>query len=410
MHRSRSLRLPVLTAGGVLALLALVLPVSVNSQAAFEEAPSGFDNATNGFVPQGRFNQVKSAFEEREEVHTGLGPIYNAQSCAECHANPVVGGISQITILSAGRLNAQGLFVPHPGGSLIQSRATDASITESVLPGNDIRTFRTSLNTLGDGFVECIDDSTLAAISDEQNALTGGLIRGEGITVPVLEAPGVRRAGRFGWKCQQASLQSFAANAYSFEMGITSPLQPNENTSNGRSVADFDPVPDPEDDGEGPLKFATFIRATKAPPRDAVLAATPDAAAGGQVFVEVGCAMCHRPSIATAPAGTLINGGTFTVPAALGGKVIHPYGDFLLHNVGTGDGIVVNGPQSTRNKVKTAPLWGVRTRNRLMHDGESLTFQEAIQRHQGEAAPVTERFLALPPAQQQQLVMFLKSL
>src|SRR6185436_17495302 len=145
-----------------------------------------------------------------------------------------------------------------------------------------------------------------AAISDEQNALTGGVIRGQAITVPVLEAPGVRRVGRFGWKCQQASLQSFAANAYNFEMGITSPLQPTENTSNGQSVAAYDPVADPEDDGEGVLKRATFVRASKAPPRDAVLAATPDAAAGEQLFAQVGCAMCHRPSIATAPVGTLI--------------------------------------------------------------------------------------------------------
>src|SRR5262245_14732264 len=113
MHVSRSPRVLVALACGVLTLAAVVLPVSVAGQAAFEEAPSGYDNTTNGTIPQGHFNQVKSAFEEREEVHTGLGPIYNAQSCAECHANPVTGGISQITILSAGRLNAQGIFVPH---------------------------------------------------------------------------------------------------------------------------------------------------------------------------------------------------------------------------------------------------------------------------------------------------------
>jgi CxxC motif-containing protein (DUF1111 family) len=147
-----------------------------------------------------------------------------------------------------------------------------------------------------------------------------------------------------------------------------------------------------------------------APPRDAVLAATPDALRAAQLFAQIGCAMCHRPSITTAPPGTLINGGTFSVPRSLGSKTIHPYGDFLLHDVDTGDDIQVNGPPSTRNKVRTAPLWGLRTRNRLMHDGLSFTIPEAIQRHQGEAAPMTQQFLALPPEQQQWLIAFLKSL
>jgi CxxC motif-containing protein (DUF1111 family) len=412
VFRFHSLRLPV--ACGILAVLAIAPPIRVTGQSQIEEAPAGFDNNTNGFVSQGRFTQVKSEFERRQEVHTGLGPVYNAAACVDCHASPVSGGISQITELFAGRLDAQGRFVPHPGGGpgglMIHSRATDPAIQETLLAGNDVRAFRTSLNTLGDGFVECIEDSTLIAISEEQAAQTNGAIRGEWVRVPVLEAPGVVRVGRFGWKCQVPSLQSFAAGAYLFEMGITSPLQPVENSSNGRSVAAYDPVPDPEDDGEAVLKFATFIRATKTPPRDAILAATPDAAAGEQLFTQVGCGTCHRPSIVSAPPGTLINGGTFTVPPALGDKTIHPFGDFLLHDVGTGDGIPAIGPPSTRNKLRTAPLWGVRTRNRLMHDGESLTFAEAIRRHQGEAAPVTGRFLALPSEQQQQLITFLQSL
>ena len=98
------------------------------------------------------------------------------------------------------------------------------------------------------------------------------------------------------------------------------------------------------------------------------------------------------------------------MPPALGNKVIHPFSDFLLHDVGTGDGIQANGPPSTRNKMKTPPLWGVRTRTRLMHDGLSFSFAEAIQRHQGEAAGVTQQFLALPPERQQQLFTFLRSL
>lgn len=411
MRRHYRPKFPLLFAHGILILLAVLPPVQVASQGVLNEAPAGFDNLTNGFVTPGQFQQVKAAFEAREESHTGLGPVYNAQSCAECHANPVTGGSSQITILAAGRLNEAGHFIPHPGGSIIHSRATDASLVESVLPGNDIQSFRISPSTLGQGFVECIPDATLIAISDEQGAMTGGVIRGEVVMVPVREAaPGTLRAGRFGWKCQNASLQSFAAGAYLVEMGITSPLQPNENTSNGRSVAAFDPVPDPEDDGGNVLKFATFMRATKAPPRDENLAATPDAVAGEQLFNQVGCTHCHRPSIATAAPGTLINGGTFKVPPALGNKIIRPYGDFLLHDIGTGDGTVANGPASTREKVRTAPLWGLRTRNRLMHDGASLTFGDAISRHKGEATFVAEQFWALSSEEREQIFTFLKSL
>ncbi len=98
------------------------------------------------------------------------------------------------------------------------------------------------------------------------------------------------------------------------------------------------------------------------------MATTADAQSGEQLFHAIGCDICHVSSITTAPAGTVINGGAFKVPAALGGKVIHPYGDFLLHNVGTGDGIVQNGPQDTANKLRTSPLWGLRTKSRLMHD------------------------------------------
>ena len=106
----------------------------------------------------------------------------------------------------------------------------------------------------------------------------------------------------------------------------------------------------------------------------------------------------------------MINGGAFTVPAALGNKRIRPFGDFLLHDVGTGDGIVQNGGQATRNELRTAPLWGVRTRDRLMHDGDSLTRNEAILRHAGEATGVINDYRALSTDQKNQLVTFLNSL
>jgi len=387
-------------------ILAAALAVTVAfTQSGPAEAPTGFDDQTNGFVNQTQFDLDKGIFEERETIDDGLGPVYNAQACGECHQNPVTGGISQITELRAGHFDGF-LFINHPGGSLINDRAIDPSIQERVLGGNEVRTFRTSLNTLGDGFVECIDSNTLFAISGRQPL---GM-RGQFIQVPVLEAGNQIRGGRFGWKNQHASLLSFAADAYLNEMGITSPLQPSENTSNGRPVDAFDKVLDPDNDGQDVEAFARFMRSTKAPPRDEALAATPDAQRGNQLFTLIGCDVCHVRSIVTAPAGTVINQGAFTVPAALGGKVIHPFGDFLLHNVGTGDGIVQNGGPSTRNKVRTAPLWGMRTRDRLMHDGESLSRNEAILRHAGEASQVIFNYRNLSAVDKNALITFLRSL
>jgi CxxC motif-containing protein (DUF1111 family) len=115
-------------------------------------------------------------------------------------------------------------------------------------------------------------------------------------------------------------------------------------------------------------------------------------------------------SITTAPTGTVLSGGTFTVPDALGNKTIHPYSDFLLHNIGTGDGIQQNGPPETANKLRTPPLWGLRTRDRLMHDGLSATRENAIARHGGEATFVTNNFMRLSSNQKAQLLKFLSGL
>jgi CxxC motif-containing protein (DUF1111 family) len=151
-------------------------------------------------------------------------------------------------------------------------------------------------------------------------------------------------------------------------------------------------------------------RATKAPPPDARLMATSDGQAGSKLFTQIGCGICHVGSIATAPPGTVINGGQFTVPPALGNKIIHPFSDFLLHDVGTGDGIVQNGGPSTRNKLRTPPLWGLRTRPRLMHDGESLTRNDAVLRHAGEASSVVNKYRGLNSTQRNQLLTFLNAL
>jgi CxxC motif-containing protein (DUF1111 family) len=389
----------------IILLVVLAVQEPARSQSGASEAPAGFDNQTNGHVSQAVFDQFREEFEEIEEDDEGLGPTFNGASCVECHLSPVVGGVSEVLELRAGSLDNRGRFQEHPGGSLVQSLAVDPAIQEQVRPGEDT-TFRSTIGTLGDGFIEAIPDEAILAIANSQPAG----VRGLAVLVPVLEANGALRVGRFGWKGQHASLESFSADAYINEMGITSPLQPDENTSDGRSVKRFDEAPDPENDGDDVLAFAEFMRATKVPPRDDTPSQRQKVERGAQVFASVGCSQCHVATFVTAPAGTVINGGALTVSQALGNKIIHPYSDFLLHDIGTSDPIVQNGGATSYNKVRTPALWGLRTRTRLMHDGQSVIITDAIARHGGQAAGSRATLAARPGRDQEDLLAFLGSL
>jgi CxxC motif-containing protein (DUF1111 family) len=390
---------------------------------AVTEAPQGFDGQPNGNCTAAQMRTTGLTFREVEAFEDGIGPVFNNTSCVSCHENPrgtaeaqdtntsntVFGGTgSQITELRAGHFNGTS-FVDHPGGSLINDRANDRSIQEHILSGNEVQTLRLTLSIAGDGYVEAIDSNTLQGIANAQPAGQRGTL----IQVPVLEAAGQTRTGRFGWKDQNSSLLSFAADAYVNEMGVTNRFFQTENTSNGTNVqgGTFDGKADPsgtgEDDANDIDAFTTFMRCLKAPPRGPQNASTAN---GNTQFNNIGCAVCHVGTITTAPAGTSINGGALTVSTALGDKNIHPFSDFLLHDVGTGDGIVQNGGQGTRNQVRTAPLWGIGVRTRFMHDGASLTVSAAIQRHGNQASTAKNNFNALSATNQQDVINFIFSL
>jgi CxxC motif-containing protein (DUF1111 family) len=462
------------------------------------EAPTGFENppVTNGFESQSALDADVATFQEVEAIKDGLGPVYNATSCVGCHQNPITGGSSQISEIRAGRHTfdpgdpspRKVRFEEPPGGSVIQQRAINAAIQNRVLPEFDVRALRMSNTVLGNGFVEVITDEEILRVREGQKKWH---MEGFAVVVPVpveamqtgdntIEPTFVERIGRFGWKCQEASLLSFSAGAYVTEMGITSPLQPNESMPNGQSVATYDTVPDPEDGFIGdddPTKtvhlfgfdvesFTRFMRSTKASPRAPELINQPDVIEGEKLFRNhsaLGCAVCHQPDYTTPPAGTPIltldktrGSDMTTVPDALGGKVIHPFSDFMLHDIGTGDGIAqtqhANLPaygqknlkkmsdkmrtesdlgrvdvstekddrrilkttpgvdQRTANKVRTAPLWGLRTRPQMMHDGMSFTIEDAIRRHNGQAEGVRLKYEALSSDQKRQLIAFLISL
>lgn len=414
-------------------LAVLAVDIAVIAREYATEAPAGFDTPTlaqnpgsqsisNGIAqpPGDTYALDQTKFEEDHDAGTGLGPVFNARACADCHQNPVSGGSSQFTEIRAGHLDKEGNFVaatvPINDGagtianrSIINDRALIPQAQEHVPDAENIRALRAALNTLGDGFVEAVDDNTLRAIAQRQIEVSDGRIHGEAVEVPVLEAPGQSRIGRFGWKDQHSSLLSFIGDAYLNEMGVTNRLRPKDVTTIGKITPD--PEDTPDNLGLADIDhFAQFIRGTKVPPRDAALAATAVSQAGEKIFETIGCATCHVSAIITAPPGTSINGGAFTVPEALGNKVIHPFSDFLLHDIGTGDGIVQNPPADTANKLRTVPLWGLRMHPRHMHDLKSLTLEDAIERHGGEAEQESDRFRRLSAAEKQALFTFLNSL
>jgi CxxC motif-containing protein (DUF1111 family) len=479
----------VLIAGSV--LLGLAVHSRGQSRTQPPEAATGFDDQSNGFSDLNRRLADQKVFEEIEHIAPdGLGPLYNAQSCRECHQTPVTGATSQVTELRVGHLDAHGQFqnpeiAINRGAeivkdrNLVNDRAICAEIQERVPATETVRTNRLVTSTLGDGYVEAIADATLLKLRQDQCKASKGRICGQAIKVLVPESEGKDRIGRFGWKDQHASLLAFAADAYLNEMGITNHLQTAEvttvcNPPVATTVPNADPtkitepnsLPDATDNNlEDIDHFASFMRSLKAPGRDQTAAATPEIKRGAQLFAKIGCASCHVETIVTAksPASP---GGPGLHPDALANRTIHPYGDFLLHNVGTGDGIPIalvehfgrervekrmrelGGSQAAepgqrqpgkaedecgesfqtavlegekhpdllrdtlcaRNKIRTAPLWGLRLRSRLMHDGASVQLDEAILRHQGEAEAVTKRFSKLKTADKNALLAFLQSL
>jgi CxxC motif-containing protein (DUF1111 family) len=397
------------------------------------EAPTGFEtpllaqnpgsqSVSNGIPepPNDSFALDQANFEAREGNDTGLGPVYNATSCADCHQNPVTGGPSQMTEIRAGHLDANGNFVNPTisindgqntitGRSIVNDRAICPQAEEHLPNTENIRALRAALNLLGDGFVEAVDDQTLLNIAAQQPVLTNGQIHGEPVMVSILEAPTTMRVGRFGWKDQHGSLLSFVADAYSNEIGITNRLRPTDATTVCKTTTD--PEDQPDQTGLfGIDHFAQFIRGTLAPPRDPSLVGTKDVQAGEQLFAQVQCSLCHVDTLRTVLPGTVLNGGMYTVSDAIGNKIIHPYSDFLLHDIGTGDGIVQGGPQDTQQKLRTQALWGVRTKTRFMHDLRSESLGNAILRHGGEAAGSVSQFRALTQKERNQILAFLNSL
>src|SRR5438034_4098332 len=232
----------------VVSLLAVALLAVAFAALPSSEAPTGFDNQSNGMVDDATHQADQVKFEEVEQQSDGLGPLYNAQSCRECHQSPVSGAASQVSELRVGHQGPEGHFrnpdipIAHgaeviSGRSLVNERAIcpnaaflNTEIQERVPESETIRTFRLSVSLLGDGFVEALSDQTLMDLAERQCKSSHRKICGQVLQVPIVEAPGQMSVGRFGWKDQHASLLSFAGDAYLNEMGVTNRLQPDEMT------------------------------------------------------------------------------------------------------------------------------------------------------------------------------------
>lgn len=376
-------------------LVAIVVAWSFKQSAAAASGDEEFGKPLKGLTPAERelFLAGLEEFEEEETAEEGLGPIFNRTGCAVCHLTPAIGGSSEINETRLA-VSAGGVYYELPGGSLFQREAISARCHEGVPSRANVRASRQSAPLFGSGLIEAIPDGQIERYQAEQAAAhpdQAGRIH------HVLDvASGMLKVGRFGWKAQQATLLAFSGDAYVNEMGITSRLFPTENAPNGdeKKLALCDSVPDPEDADNAIDAFANFMRFLAPPPRQPE---GPQADRGRNLFERIGCAVCHHVGYtAVSPVG------------AINGRRVAAFSDFLLHDVGTGDGIIQGEAQT--NELRTAPLWGVSQSAPYLHDGSAAVIEDAILRHAVQGQAARDAFEALPDVDQAALLAFLESI
>ena len=347
------------------------------------------------------FTDGQEEFSHVETIEGGLGPIFNDVSCVACHNAGSTGGAGRSTVTHFGR-TTNGVFDPLEslGGSLLQARAINPGVRETIPAIANTVARRLTTALFGAGLIEAIPDNTIAA------GLVRSKPRGIAGKVSILKdvVSGENRVGRFGWKSQQATLLAFAADAYRNEMGVTNRFFPTENAPNGNValIARFMTTTGPEDainpaDGKADIDRAADYMRLLAPPPTKVLSV--NAVAGQRLFTSLDCAACHTPQMTT---------GRNAI-AALSEKTVNLYSDLLLHDMGTlGDGIA-QGTAGPR-EMRTAPLWGLSARPLWLHDGRARSIDEAIRGHDGEARDSRDRYNQLNATSRRQLLDFLDSI
>jgi CxxC motif-containing protein (DUF1111 family) len=364
----------------------------------------GSGDPIGGLTPaqQALFSDGKADFESVETVTPdGLGPVFNGTSCAGCHSTPATGGASTTVETRFGRI-LNGKFDPMSefGGSLIQTTGTGPQgscdfVGETVPPEATIVAHRLTTPLFGLGLVDAVPDDEIKAIALIQKIFSPSTA-GKVAMVTDLASSHLK-VGKFGWKCQNPNLHQFAGDAYVNEMGITNPQFPQENCPQGDcNLLVCNPVPTLNDDGSGVTKFTNFMTFLAPLPRGPV---NDDVRHGEALFFTTGCFACHTPALQT---------GNSSV-AALRNVTFFPFSDFLLHDMGSlGDGIEQGPAKGT--DMRTAPLWGVRARATLLHDGRATTLEQAILAHAGQGQASRNAFASLGSHSKAQLIAFLNSL
>jgi CxxC motif-containing protein (DUF1111 family) len=333
-------------------------------------------------VTPAEFEEFRLGLDDFLEVETteeGLGPAFNGTSCAACHNVPAIGGAGTIAEVRAGRRDAAGRFqtLDATGETLFHLFSIPTHGCQAIVPPEaTVFARRVPVPLFGAGLVEAIPDDEIAAAEDPEDRDRDGV---SGRAAQIVDAAtGEPRIGRFGWKAQHATLLSFGADAYRNEMGITNDIFSTEvaygvTAEQMRAcdrIGDPEDIRDPRTRRRGIDNFASFMRFLGPVARDG----SSDAIRlGEQAFAAIGCATCHRPRMTTGPSSNPLFDRQ---PVAL-------FSDLLLHDVGTGDGIV-QGPADA-GEIRTPALWGLRLRRPLLHDGSAATPEEAVRRHGGEA-------------------------
>jgi mono/diheme cytochrome c family protein len=358
-------------------------------------APQPFDDLTD--EARAGFAAGLIAFTRVETPASGLGPVFNGESCVECHAQPTVGGTSERSVsLIGGRADARYDPMESHGGPLLQVRGIvtpDCSTPGEGIPLDVVPRRRRSPALYGAGLIEAIPEEAIVVRADPEDR------DGDGISGRPNRPEG--RLGRFGWKAQVADLEGFAARALFDELGITSPRHPKDAPPLASSES-CDAVADPEDGGAHVAALADFLRFLAPLPADRKVAAEPEADVerGADLFASTGCAGCHVPALRT---------GSSSIPS-LDGREVRLYSDLLLHAMGPrlADGIEQGDARG--DEFRTAPLWGLGERRSFLHDGRAPTLQAAIAQHEGEAAASRDGYLALERHDRQSLLAFLRGL
>ena len=342
------------------------------------------------------FDRGRVVFSNTFTPATGLGPLFNASSCAECHGSPVVGGggvqvESHMTAFTNGSCDA----LEEVGGQVVQDSATPALqafgvLREPAIPGATGTGHRTTPSLLGFGLLEAVPDQEILAHADPNDT------DGDGISGRAsIEPDG--RVDRFGKKDVAPTLDAFLADAFIYEMGITDSLEPVEQTIAGQPLPPgVDPAPDPEVSQDDFRAAVAFVRYLAPPPtgafgfRDRL---------GRTLFTRVGCNSCHLPALFT--------GGQ--APAPLANRAVFAFSDLLLHDMGPDLADICLG-NATPSEFRTEPLMGIRFKTAYLHDGRATSIDQAIRLHGGEASGVVGRYLALSPLARATLLRFVSHL